>query len=70
MSLGDGFRDSTGPAGWYTGGGGGQQLGQQRILLGQGLVSDDGDLTIARRGHEGDDAAALEEAQDALARNR
>jgi hypothetical protein len=50
------------------GGGRGQQTGQQRIFLAHGLVADDGDFTVARRGHEGDDFAALEETQDALAR--
>jgi len=40
---------------------------EQRVVFTQGLVGDDGDLIVAWRGHEGDDALALEEAQDALA---
>jgi len=48
-------------------GGGGQQPGQERILLAHGFVGDDGDLTVAGRGHKGDHPTALEEAQDALA---
>jgi len=49
------------------GGGGGQELGRQRVLLAHGLGTDDGHLTIARGGHGGDDFAALKKAQDALA---
>src|SRR5450759_2032328 len=49
------------------GGGRGQEPGQERIFLGQGVVADDGHFTVARRGHQGDDSAALEEAEDALA---
>ena len=48
-------------------GSGGEQLGQERILLAQGLVRHPGDLAVARRGDQGDDPAALEKAQDALA---
>jgi hypothetical protein len=56
-----------GAGGRRTGGGGGQQPGQERILLSQGFVGDDGDLTVAGCGDEGDDPAALKEAEDALA---
>jgi hypothetical protein len=56
-----------GAGGRCSSGGGGQQPGQERILLAQGFVGDDGDLTVAGRGHKGDHPAALEEAQDALA---
>ena len=56
-----------GAGGRCSGGGGGQQPGQKRILLTQGFVGDDGDLTVAGCGHEGDDPAALEETEDALA---
>jgi len=52
--------------GGRSGGGGGQQAGQERILLTQGFVGDDGDLTVAGRGDEGDDPATLEEAEDRL----
>lgn len=38
------------------------------ILLAHGLVGLDGDFTIAWGGDQGDDAAALEEVEDALAR--
>ena len=54
-------------SGRHTGGGGGQELGQQRIFLAHGLVGDDGYFAVSRGGHEADDSAALEEAQDALA---
>src|ERR1017187_2442106 len=50
------------------GGGCCQQAGQKRIFLADGLVGDDGDLTVAGRGDEGDDPATLEEAEDALTR--
>jgi hypothetical protein len=50
-----------------TGGGGGQEVGQQRVFLVHGLVTDHGHLAMARGGHERDDFAALEKAQDALA---
>ena len=39
---------------------------QERIFLAHGLVGDDGDLTVAGRGDEGEDPATLEEAEDAL----
>jgi hypothetical protein len=51
-----------------TGGGRSQEASEQRIFVAHGLVGHDGDLTVARRGDEGDDAAPLEEAEDALAR--
>ena len=55
-------------AGWRgAGGGGGQQASQERIFLAHGFVGDDGDLTVAGRGDEGDDPSTLEEAEDALA---
>jgi hypothetical protein len=44
-----------------------QQAGQERIFLAHGFVGDDGDLTVAGRGDEGDDPSTLEEAEDALA---
>ena len=50
-----------------TGGGRSQQLGQERIFLAYRLVGHHGDLTVARRGHQGDDPAPLEETEDALA---
>jgi hypothetical protein len=56
-----------GTSGWCSGRGGGQQLGQERILLAHGLVADDGHFAIAWRGDEGDDPSALKEAQDTLA---
>jgi len=52
-----------GAGGRGAGGGGGQQLGEQRVLLAQGLVRHDRDLAVPRRGDQGDDAAALEEAR-------
>ena len=57
-----------GAGGRGAGGGGGQQLGLQRVLLAQGLVRHDRDLAVPRRADQGDDAAALEEPQDAPAR--
>ncbi len=56
-----------GTRGRLASGGGGQKLGRQRVLLGHRLVADDGDFAIAGSGDEGDDAVALEEAEDALA---
>jgi hypothetical protein len=56
-----------GAGGGRSSGGGGQQPSQERIFLAHGLVGDDGDLTVAGRGDEGDDPATLEEAEDALA---
>jgi hypothetical protein len=55
-------------SGWRSGGGRSQQLGQERIFLAYRLVADHRNLTVARRGHQGDDPAPLEEAEDALAR--
>src|SRR5450759_1264139 len=51
-----------------TGGSSREQSRQERILLAHGLVADDGHFTVAWGGHEGDGPAALEEAEDALAR--
>jgi hypothetical protein len=48
-------------------GGGDQQFGEQRVLLAQSLFRDDGDLAVSRRSDQGDDATALEEAQEAPA---
>ena len=45
-----------------------QQAGQERVFLAQGLVGDDGDLTLAWRGDEGDDPAPLEKAEEAPTR--
>jgi len=50
------------------GSGRGQQLGQERIFFSHRLVGHDGDFTVARGRHEGDDTAAVEEAENALAR--
>ena len=56
-------------AGWWRSGcGRSQQLGQERILLSYRFIADHRALTVARRRHQGDDAAPLEEAQDAFAR--
>ena len=51
-----------------SGGGRCQEPGQERIFLAHRLVAHDGYLTVAGCGHEGDDPAALEEAENALAR--
>jgi hypothetical protein len=45
-----------------------EQSGQERILLAHGVVGHDGDFAVAGCGHESDDSATLEEAEDALAR--
>jgi hypothetical protein len=44
-----------------------QEAGQERILLSQGFVGDEGDPTVAECGDERDDLASLEEAENALA---
>jgi hypothetical protein len=49
------------------GGGRRQQLGQEWVFLAYRLVADHRDLTVARRGHQGDDPTPLEKAEDALA---
>src|SRR5450759_2179305 len=78
-ALGDGAvvgveHDAERPAlvGWASGRaagcGRGKQPGEERILLAHGFVADDGHLAVAGCGHEGDGSAALEEAEDALAR--
>ena len=54
-------------SGRHTGGGSREQPSQERILVSHRLVADDGYLAVAGRAHQGDDPAALEEAEDALA---
>jgi hypothetical protein len=56
------------PRGRCAGSGRGQQLGQERIVLAHCLVGHDGDFTVARCRHEGDDPTALEKAENALTR--
>jgi hypothetical protein len=46
----------------------GKQAGEERSILAHRFVADDGHFTVAGCGDEGDDAAALEESEDALAR--
>ena len=55
-------------SGWSTGGGSSQEPSEQRIFVAYGLVGHYGDLTVARRRDESDDAAPLEKAEDAFAR--
>ena len=56
-----------GPSGRSAGGGRGQEPGEERIFLAHRLVADDGHFVVAWSSHQGDDPAALEEAEDALA---
>jgi hypothetical protein len=57
-----------GTGGRRTGSGSREQPGQERVFLAHGFVGNDGDLTVAWRGHKGDDTTTLKEAEDALAR--
>jgi len=54
-------------SGRRAGGSSREQLGQQWVFLSHGLVGNDCDLTITWRGHEGDDTATLEKAENTLA---
>ena len=58
--------DRTG--GRSTGGGRSQEASDQWIFFAHGLIGHHGDLTVAGRGDERDDAAPLEKAEDAFAR--
>ena len=49
--------------------GGGEWLGEQRVLLAHGFVGDHGDFALARCSDQGDHAMTLEKPQDALARS-
>jgi hypothetical protein len=62
----DGLALGGGTRGRSPGGGSRKQPRQEWVLLAYRLVAHDGDFAVAWRGHEGDDAAALEKAQDAL----
>jgi len=53
--------------GCCAGGGCRQEPRQERVFLAHGFVTDDGHLAVAWGGHQGDDFAALEKTQDALA---